>query len=156
MASTGLIKMDNLVLYDNTLYVTDGVVDDDQNCHLELLDLDTQIDRLDETVISWIKNNMKQYVIVQGKKYLINATQTILIEFDPTNKKVCDRLNFIDVQMQALMSYGSKSIDSLIPAELKDHYCLLFGGKVIYSTKDYAEFKKYKDTCYLACTEYIP
>lgn len=111
---------------------------------------------MDDEQVEQIKKFYSQFVSFKGKYFLTDQNQTTFVEFDPEDDEFLDRFNISKLQINTLKSYGNTDLTSIVPEELRDHYCLIFGGVVFFSTKNYDEFVKHKKEANIIFTEYYP
>lgn len=147
------ITAENLCIIEKTVCIPVQIED---GIGLVPLDLDSMIDLLDPSAIKFIEEKVTKIVIIKSQSYLTDATFSFLLRFTPTNKKVTDGLSLCDAQMGQIPNH-MQPVSNIVPEELQDHYCLIFQGEIIFSTKDYNEFQKEKTEAVGICfTEYIP
>ena len=99
---------------------------------------------------------MTSFYIVQGRLFH-GPSPTDATEIpNPTFAQLVE-LKVPEVQAIGLIRYLQQSSVTPVPAEYRDKYCLLFGGKVCYSYESKEAMERGKNEhCHLAFTEYHP
>lgn len=87
--------------------------------------------------------------------YLVNGDKSMKIKLDIANVEMLGKLG-IRFEYSELFNRYNTTIMDIVPDELKNDYCLIFGGKVMFHSKDLNEMIRFRDSVGLSFTEYYP
>ena len=92
----------------------------------------------------------------QHEYYLVSENQSHKIKLDINNEPQLEKLGILPIQLRSFDQNVSIPHDKLIPEEMRNDYCLIWGGQVMFHTKDLDKFTAFKDKTPLCFTEYHP
>ncbi|NIO44362.1 MAG: hypothetical protein GTN36_02300 [Candidatus Aenigmarchaeota archaeon] len=98
-----------------------------------------------------------KFQILDGEVYIFSEELGITLPFDLDDEKLVKLFDISERQLQFIRNYQSKK--SIVPEEMKDKYCILFGGRVLDSTdtkEDFETLKKEYENHHLHCSYYYP
>jgi hypothetical protein len=113
----------------------------------------------DDRPLKEVFKTFRTYYAAGGKSFLIREDDySVMIEFDPYNDEHAKQLKLEGVQLERLSNNSkASSTAGVVPKELENKFCVIFGGNVYQSYDTYEEAKAYMDECeFISWTLYVP
>lgn len=115
---------------------------------------------IDDIILGFGKDTFRKLypniVCDQHEYYLVSENQSHKIKLDINNEQQLEKLGILPTQLRSFDQNVSIPYDKLIPEEMRNDYCLIWGGQVMFHTKDLDEFTDFKNKTPLCFTEYHP
>jgi hypothetical protein len=113
----------------------------------------TTINELANTIGPALIRAYPLIVYINGRYFIQSEVTQDIIEINIYDDDLINKLGISQAQINSIRSYNSEKI----PLEVRNKFCLLFSGYVVYSTNSYEDLLEHeRQTPYLQFTKYIP